>query len=94
MAVRTAAPRAGPLVGWMAFFGGWVLSSVKRSDAVQGFVVRPRGWVHARVNVVVERPVAWLMKLRRLSKDYEETSTSSAAWIRIAMSHLMVRRLA
>ena len=78
----------------MAFFGGWVLSSVKRSDAVQGFVVRPRGWVHARVNVVVERPVAWLMKLRRLSKDYEETSTSSAAWIRIAMSHLMVRRLA
>jgi len=29
-----------------------------------------------------------------LSKDYEETSTSSAAWIRIAMIHIMVRRLA
>jgi putative transposase len=33
---------AGQLVGWMAFFGGWVPSVVKRNDAVKGFVVLPR----------------------------------------------------
>ena len=61
---------------------------------MKGFVVLPRRWVHASVNVVVERTFAWLMKFRRLSRDYEGTSTSSAAWIRIAMIHIMVRRLA
>ncbi len=78
---------AGQRVGWIAFFGGWVLSIVKRNNAIKGFVVLPRGWV-------VERTFAWLMKLRRLSRDYEETTTSSEAWIRIAMIHVMVRRLA
>ena len=78
---------AGQLVGWIAFFGGWVLSIVKRNNAIKGFVVLPRRWV-------VERTFAWLMKFRRLSRDYEETTTSSEAWIRIAMIHVMVRRLA
>jgi putative transposase len=78
---------AGALVAWVAAFAGWVLEIVKRSDNVTGFVVLPRRWV-------VERTFAWLCKFRRLSKDYEETTASSEAWIRIAMIHIMVRRLA
>ena len=78
---------AGALVAWVATFASWVLEIVKRSDDVTGFEVLPRRWV-------VERTFAWLYKFRRLSKDYEETTHSSEAWIRIAMIHIMVRRLA
>jgi putative transposase len=78
---------AGALIAWVAAFAGWVLEIVKRSDDMQGFVVLPRRWV-------VERTFAWLYKYRRLSKDYEETTQSSEAWIRLAMIHVMVRRLA
>ncbi len=78
---------AGALIAWMMAFAGWTLSIVKRSDDVKGFVVLPRRWV-------VERTFAWLCKFRRLSKDYEETAASSEAWIRIAMIHVMARRLA
>lgn len=77
----------GGLCDWVARFAGWTLQIVPKLEGQKGFVVLPRRWV-------VERTFAWLMKFRRLSKDYEETSTSSAAWIRIAMIHIMVRRLA
>ena len=51
-----------------------------------GFVALPRRWV-------VERTFAWLGRYRRLSKDYEATTSSGEAWIKLAMSHAMVRRL-
>lgn len=60
---------------------------VKRSDDVQGFAVLPRRWV-------VERTLGWLMKQRRLVRDYEATETSATAWVYIAMIHIMLRRLA
>jgi len=78
---------AGQLIEWVAAFGNWVLEIVKRSDKAKGFVVLPRRWV-------VERTFAWLMKFRRLSKDYEETVKSSEAWILLAMINIMTRRLA
>lgn len=78
---------AGQLIAWVAAFGGWVLEIVKRSDDVKGFVVLPRRWV-------VERTFGWLTKFRRLCKDYEETTQRSEAWIRLAMIHVMARRLA
>jgi putative transposase len=78
---------AGQLVAWVAAFAGWVLEIVKRSDDAQGFEVLPHRWI-------VERTFGWLSKYRRLAKDYEETIASSEAWIRIAMIHLMARRLA
>jgi putative transposase len=52
-----------------------------------GFHVIPRRWV-------VERTFAWLSHNRRLSKDYERLTTTSEAWIYLAMSRLMLRRLA
>jgi len=78
---------AGKLVAWAASLGSWALEIVKRSDKAAGFAVLPRRWV-------VERTFGWLTKFRRLCKDYEETPQSSEAWIRLAMIHIMARRLA
>ena len=53
----------------------------------RGFVVLPRRWV-------VERTIAWIEKNRRMSKDYERLDATSEAFIYVAMSRLMLRRLA
>jgi putative transposase len=74
-------------VEWVCTFAGWVLQIVKRPENARGFVLLPRRWV-------VERTIAWLMNFRRLTRDYEETTKSSEAWIHLAMIHIMVRRLA
>ncbi len=42
----------------------------------------------------VERTFAWLGRWRRHSKDYEGTTSSSEAFVKLAMIHLMARRLA
>jgi putative transposase len=47
----------------------------------------PKRWI-------VERTLAWLGQNRRLSKDYERLPESGEAFIYVAMSRLMARRLA
>jgi transposase len=42
---------------------------------------------------VVERTFAWPMKYRRLRDGYENTVSSSRAWILLAVTSLMARRL-
>lgn len=51
------------------------------------FKVLPRRWV-------VERTFSWIDQNRRMSKDYERLPESSEAFIYLAMTRLMVRRLA
>ena len=76
-------------------FSGWVrerwhrlqVEVVKRSDDLRGFVVLPRRWV-------VERTFGWLMRHRRLVRDYERTESSAEAWIHLAMIRIQLRRLA
>jgi transposase len=60
---------------------------VKRSDDTKGFKVLPRRWV-------VERTFGWLMRQRRLVRDYETTESSAEAWIFVAMLRIQIRRLA
>lgn len=60
---------------------------VKRSDGVTGFKLLPRRWV-------VERTFGWLMRHRRLVRDYESTELSAEAWVYIAMIRIQLRRLA
>jgi putative transposase len=62
------------------------LEIVAKVDRHQ-FVVLPKRWI-------VERTFAWLGRSRRLSKDYEGLCETVETWIYIAMSHLMLKRLA
>ncbi len=52
-----------------------------------GFKVLPRRWV-------VERTFSWIDHNRCMSKDYERLPETSEAFIYVAMSRLMARRLA
>ncbi|MCA1838124.1 MAG: transposase, partial [Actinobacteria bacterium] len=42
----------------------------------------------------IERTFSWLMRNRRLSKDYERMVQSSESFIEVAMIRLILRRLA
>jgi putative transposase len=53
----------------------------------KGFRVLPRRWV-------VERTFAWISHNRRMAKAYERLCATSEAFIYVAMTRLMVRRLA
>jgi putative transposase len=57
-----------------------------REEGTKGFVPIRKRWV-------VERTFGWMNRSRRLSKDYERTTSSSQAWIDVAMSRLGVARL-
>ena len=50
------------------------------------FRIHPRRWV-------VERTFAWLVKYRRLGKDYEFQTETSEAMIYAAMTHRMLQYL-
>ena len=43
---------------------------------------------------MVERTFSWTDQNRRMSKDYERLTETSEAFIYVAMSRLMARRLA
>jgi transposase len=66
--------------------GAWKLEIVKRSHAA-GFEVLPKRWI-------VERTFAWISRNRRLARDFERYATTVAAFIRLAMIRIMLRRLA
>lgn len=78
---------AGRLVEWTAAAFRLVVQIVKRSDDMRGFVVLPRRWA-------VERTFGWLVRNRRLARDYERITANSEAMIKIAMIRLMATRLA
>jgi putative transposase len=60
---------------------------IKRSDQAKGFVPLAQRWI-------VERTFGWLMRHRRLVRDYERTTSSAEAWIHLAMIRIQLRRLA
>ena len=49
--------------------------------------VLPKRWI-------VERTFAWISRNRRLARDFERYATTVAAFIRLAMIRIMLRRLA
>jgi len=79
---------AGKLVDWVYRLKRHrkvSLQIVKRSDDAKAFTVLAKRWI-------VERTFAWLSKYRRVCKDFEADTASSAAMIQIAMSRLMLAR--
>ncbi|MGW1811548.1 transposase, partial [Streptomyces sp. NPDC002078] len=75
------------LTDWTAQHLGVVLDIVRRSDDASGFEVLPRRWV-------VERSFAWLLRSRRLVRDYERRTDTSETVVLWSMTMLMSRRLA
>jgi transposase len=63
------------------------LKAVPRPSTQKGFAVLPRRWVG-------ERTFAGLSRCRRLARDYETRPQSSEALLLLAMSRLMLPRLA
>lgn len=53
-----------------------------------------QGFKVIRRRCVVEKTFAWLGRSRRLSKDYERLPQTAEALVYIAMSRLMLKRLA
>ena len=72
---------------WTGLRWVWLAPGQTPPTIPGGFHVLPRRWV-------VERTFAWLLMYRRLSQDYEELPKTSEALIYLAMSRLMVKRLA
>ena len=75
------------LASWLEEQGGWELEIVERDREAKGFEVLPRRWL-------VERTFSWLIRNRRLSKDYERLMHTSETFVVVAMIRLMLRRLA
>jgi transposase len=66
---------------------GVELEIVKRSDSLKEFKVLPKRWI-------VERTFGWLVRNRRLVRDYEVLPEHSIAMIQISMIKLMLARIA
>ena len=75
------------LIAWCKPTLDVALRIVQRPPGQKGFQRLPRRWV-------VERTFAWLGRARRLGRDHEQTPASSEAFIYLAMTALMLRRLA
>ena len=65
--------------------GTWGLQIVRRCDRHR-FIVLPKRWI-------VERTLAWISRCRRLARDYERHARKAAAFVRLAMIRLMLRRV-
>jgi transposase len=63
------------------------LQIVKKPAGQRTFEVLPRRWV-------VERTLSWLVRCRRLDRDYERLPENAEAMVKWAMIGLMTRRLA
>jgi len=76
----------GTLIEWVQHNLNIVLEIVSVPSDQKGFAVLPRRWV-------VERSFAHLGNYRRLSKDYEQCTTSSEGMIYLASIHTLLKRL-
>jgi len=78
---------AGRCVAYAQQFLRITLQIVKKPAGQRTFEVLPRRWV-------VERTLSWLVRCRRLGRDYERLPEHSEAMIKWSMIGLMTRRLA
>lgn len=75
-----------PLTGWIRSVADATLQVIKRTEQ-HAFRVVPRRWV-------VERSFGWLLRYRRLVRDYERRTEHHEAMVYWATVLLMTRRLA
>jgi putative transposase len=77
----------GALIAWLEDLLGCKLEIVEKPKDQVGFQILPKRWI-------VERTFAWMVRQRRLARDYERLPETSEAFIYVAMIRLMLRRLA
>jgi transposase len=75
-----------PLAGWVHAVARITLQVIKRTE-LHAFQVVPRRWV-------VERSFGWLLRYRRLVRDYERRPEHHEAMVYWATVMIMTRRLA
>lgn len=90
----------GPLVAWIKDLLGWeteIVPKPERWALKDGELVRlpgPKGGFQLqRQRWKVERTLGWLIRYRRLARDYEGLPSSSEALIQIASIRLFLTRL-
>ena len=66
--------------------GTWKIEIVRRCDRHR-LVVLPKRWI-------VERTIGWISSNRRLVRDFERHGGIAAAFVRMTMIRIMLRRLA
>jgi transposase len=66
--------------------GHCLIQVVQAAEGQKGFAVQPKRWI-------VERTFSWLAWSRRLSKDYEQTTKSSEAWMDVSAIRSTMRKL-
>ncbi|SDX27115.1 putative transposase [Nitrosomonas communis] len=76
----------GRLVDWVAQRFKFCLEVVLRPRETRKSMLLPRRWV-------VKRTFGWLNHSCRLSKSYERLTRMDEAWVYIAMTRIMLRRL-
>ncbi len=77
---------AGRLVDWAESVLALTVQIVKRNDDMAGFKVLPRRWV-------VERTLGWMLRYRRLVRDYERRPDHHEAMVLWATVTIMTRKL-
>lgn len=65
----------------------FIVEIIRRSHDRKGFKVLPRRWA-------VERPFGWMIRWRRLVRDYEQRINVSQAMILVATGGVTLRRIA
>jgi len=75
----------GTLIEWAKQMFGYTVEVVKRTEQ-HLFRVLPKRWI-------VERTFAWISRNRRLARDFERYARTVAAFFRLAMIRIMLRRL-
>ena len=63
----------------------FIVEIVRTSEQQKGFAVLPQRWV-------VERTLGWMMRWRRLTRDYERRIDVPTAMILVAMGGILIRR--
>jgi putative transposase len=90
-------PRLSKLFSDRGYDGADFIASIKQDYQLNWEVVnrkQNKGFLVLPWRCIVERTLAWLVRYRRLTIDYQVLPTSSEAFIYAAMVRLMVSRLA
>lgn len=83
---RHAGYQGPKMAAALACTGSWKIEIVRRCDKHKFVALRKR-WI-------VERIIGWISRHRRLARDIERHCRIAAAFVRMAMIRIMLRRLA